>query len=246
MPRPLNVIIGMERSGIVRDAFRRLGHEAWSCDLIGPDHDEWPRETAAGPQEWPNYHYEGDVRWYTRDGLTPWGEPWDIAIFHTDCTFFTNSAAWALRDPDFERYPGVGYHQRVKPETLTGAARRAARETDAALVRELKALPIKRKCFENPRGYMSTILGAPTQAIQPNWFGHDASKETCLWLEDLPPLHGTRYILPRMVGGKPRWANQTDSGQNCLSPGAGRAMARAETYRGVADAMAAQWGGAVS
>lgn len=44
-----------------------------------------------------------------------------------------------------------------------------------------------------------------------------------------------------MVNGKPRWANQTDSGQNRLGPSDTRATERAETYPGIADAMASQW-----
>jgi hypothetical protein len=169
-------------------------------------------------------------------------EPWDLAIFHPGCTYFTNSAAWAFRDPDYERYPGVGYHQKVKPGTLVGAARREARERDAALVRELQDCPIPRKAFENPIGYMSTILGPASQTIQPNQFGEDASKATCLWLRNLPPLFPTKIIPPRIVNGRPRWANQTDGGQNKLPPSADRAMLRAATYPGIAEAFADQWG----
>lgn len=72
--------------------------------------------------------------------------------------------------------------------------------------------------------------------------GHDASKQTCLWLRGLPKLIPTRHIAPRIVAGKPRWANQTDSGQNKLSPSPKRAIDRARTYQGIADAMAEQWG----
>jgi hypothetical protein len=76
---PLRVLIGCEESGKVRDAFRRLGHEAWSCDLEGVE----PRG------EWPNYHLHGDVRWFL-DG--PYG-PWDLGIFFPPCTYQTNSSA---------------------------------------------------------------------------------------------------------------------------------------------------------
>ena len=48
-------------------------------------------------------------------------------------------------------------------------------------------------------------------------------------------------IEPRMVDGKPRWGNQTDSGQNKLAPSADRWKKRSETYQGIADAMAVQW-----
>ena len=71
----------------------------------------------------------------------------------------------------------------------------------------------------------------------------DASKATGLALKGLPDLVHTSHIEPRIVAGRPRWGNQTDSGQNRLSPGEGRAMERARTYQGWADAMASQWGG---
>lgn len=223
----MRVLIGMEQFGHTRQAFRRRGHQAWSCDLM-PARDGSP------------YHLQGDVRRYLE--RAPDGVPWDLAIFHPDCTFFTNSAAWAFRDPDYDRYPGVGYHQKVKPGTLVGQARRDARERDAVLVRELRDSKIPRKAFENPHGYMTKILGRPSQAIHPNQFGHDASKATCLWLFELPHLVPTKLIAPRIVNGLPRWANQTDSGQNNLPPSDDRAMQRAATYPGISEAFAEQWG----
>jgi len=63
-----------------------------------------------------------------------------------------------------------------------------------------------------------------------------------LWLKGLPLLMPTQYIEPRIVAGKQRWANQTDSGQNKLPPSKNRAKERSKTYGGVAEAMANQWG----
>jgi len=223
----MHVLIGMEQFGHTREAYRRRGHQAWSCDLM-PARDGSP------------YHIQDDVRRHLK--RAPDGQPWDLSIFHNDCTYFTVSAAWAFNDPDFERYPGVGYHQKVKPGTLVGQARRDTRDRDAALVRELRDCDIPRKAFENPIGYMSKILGPASQIIQPNQFGHDASKKTCLWLYELPLLVPTKIIAPRMVNGLPRWGNQTDSGQNNLTPGDDRAMQRAATYPGVSEAFAEQWG----
>jgi len=75
--------------------------------------------------------------------------------------------------------------------------------------------------------------------VQPWQYGHDASKATCLWLKGLPLLQPTD-VLP---GGKgARRANQTPSGQNRLPPSADRWKIRSETYSGIADAMAQQWG----
>jgi hypothetical protein len=116
--------------------------------------------------------------------------------------------------------------------------------TEQALefVRLLLEAPIHRIALENPIGCISTRIRPFDQAIHPYQFGHDASKKTCLWLKNLPPLRPTQFVEPRMVNGKPRWANQTDSGQNRLPPSADRWALRSETYKGIALAMAEQWG----
>ncbi|MCC7305896.1 MAG: hypothetical protein IT558_06540, partial [Alphaproteobacteria bacterium] len=88
---------------------------------------------------------------------------------------------------------------------------------------------------------LSTIIGKPTQIVQPYHFGDDASKATCLWLGGLDPLTHTQYVPPRLIKGRPRWGNQTDSGQNKLPPSEDRWDLRSETYDGIADAMADQW-----
>lgn len=212
----------MERFGGLRDGFRAAGHEAWSCDLVASD--------PPSP-----FHIKGDV-------LEIIGDGWDMAIFHPDCTYLTNSAAWAFGDGP--------YHQRVEAGTLVGAPRRAAREAAVSMVRSLISAPIKRKAIENPRGHLSTAIGPPTQTVHPPQFGDDASKTTDLWLFGLPKLVPTGWAEPRTGGlplfggdGKlPRWSNQTDSGQNKLSPSAGRAMERARTYPGIINAMVEQWG----
>jgi hypothetical protein len=117
-------------------------------------------------------------------------------------------------------------------------------KTEAALqfVMALLNAPIERIALENPIGCISTRVRKPEQVIQPWQFGDDASKATCLWLKNLPPLKPTKLIPGRLVNGKRRWANQTDSGQNRLSPSADRWKKRSETYQGIAAAMAEQWG----
>lgn len=160
------------------------------------------------------------------------------------CTYLTVSAAWAFNDPDFDKYPGVGYHQRVKPETLVGADRRAAREEAIANFCKLLELPYP-KAIENPaRSFLSAAIRPADQIVQPYEFGDDASKATGLWLDRLPPLRidPTKRRGGRMVGGVERWSNQTDSGQNRLTPGEDRWLQRSETYPGIAAAFAENWG----
>lgn len=240
------VFIGMETSGALRRRFQALGHETYSCDLL-PSEDGG-EEMAFGGGLPLGRHLVGDV-FETLEHLYG-NDLWpDLAIFHPTCTYLTGCAAWAFRDPDFGRYPGVGYHQRVKPGTLVGAARRAAREAALDDVRRIMALPIRRKVIENPVGAISTIR-RPSQIIHPYEFGDDASKATCLWylgkdneelLDMQIPLDPAKRVPGRLVNGRERWGNQTDSGQNRLSPGEDRWKDRSRTFPGIADAMTAHW-----
>jgi hypothetical protein len=109
-------------------------------------------------------------------------------------------------------------------------------------VRLLLDAPIERIALENPVSVISSRIRKPDQIINPYEFGHDASKKTCLWLKNLTPLKATNMIEPRIINGRKRWGNQTDSGQNKLAPSADRWKIRSETYEGIAAAMASQWG----
>lgn len=218
------ILIGYSACQLTREAFEVAGVEAWTCDLL----------PARGDSE---KHLQCDV-W---DALR--ARPWAAAVLHPMCTYLTVSAAWALKDPDFDRYPGVGYHQRVKPGTLTGAARRAAQAEAIENFRNLLALPLP-VAIENPApSFISRAIRPPDQIIHPHQFGDDASKGTGLWLtRGMPKLRPTSNVAPRYVDGKPRWANQTDSGQNNLTPSDDRWLDRSKTYPGIAAAMGNQWG----
>lgn len=225
----MRVLVGCERSGIVRDAFRRYGHDAWSVDL----------EACEGDARW---HFKADLfdvigahpvnRAYglaQRDG-------WDILIVHPECRYLSVS--------------GLHWNRR-RPER--------ALETDKALafierVGELRN-HVKGFCLEQPDTCIATRLPEldrqfTKQRIQPFEFGDDASKATVLRLYGLPKLlldpaarrSGRMVEWPRGSGKMvERWSNQCDSGQNILGPSARRAMDRARTYPGVAEAMARQW-----
>jgi hypothetical protein len=212
----MRVLVACEFSGVVRDAFLSDGHDAYSCDLL--------------PSDPPS------ARHRQMDALVMalhFG-PWDLMIAHPPCTYLVGSAAWALKDGP--------YHQKVKPQTLVGVGRRMAREESLAFVRALLEAPVPRIALENPIGAISSRIRKPDQVIHPYEFGHDASKATCLWLKNLPRLKPTRYVEPRIVDGRKRWGNQTDGGQNRLSPSDDRWKLRSITYAGIAEAMADQWG----
>lgn len=162
----------------------------------------------------PGPHYKGDIRDIINDG-------WDMLIAFPPCTYICISGLhWNKKDPE----------------------RQAKTEEALEFVQFLLDAPIEKISLENPVGCISTRIRKPDQYIQPYQFGHDASKKTCLWLKGLPPLEPTEFIEPRIINGLPRWANQTDSGQNRLSPSKDRWAKRSLTYSGIAKAMAEQWG----
>lgn len=218
------VLVGYSACPLTRGAFEAHGHDVWTCDLL-PARD-------------------GSAKHMQRDIWEALRQPWDMAVLHPMCTYLTVSAAWAYSDPDYEKYPCVGYHQRIKPDTLVGEARRMAREEALENFRRLLALPYP-VAIENPASsFVNKAIRPPDQIIHPYQFGDDASKATGLWLNGLPPLKldPGLYVEPRMVNGRPRWGNQTDSGQNRLSPSADRWLLRSQTYPGIARAMGEQWG----
>jgi hypothetical protein len=144
---------------------------------------------------------------------------WDAVIAFPPCTYLSVSGLhWNTRRPE-----------------------RAAQTEEAVRFFRVFTSLCCRWAIENPIGCMSRLYRKPDQIIQPYMFGDDASKATCLWLHGLPPLFPSCRIPGRIVNGRERWANQTDSGQNKLPPSADRAMIRSITYQGIADAMAAQW-----
>ena len=200
----MEILIGCEFSGVVRDAFRKKGHNAYSCDILPADGDS-------------TYHLQMDV--FEAIKL----KPWDLAIFHPPCTYLCSS--------------GLHWNTRVP-------GRQALTEEAVQFVKDLLNCGIPRIALENPIGCISSRIRKPDQIIHPYMFGDDASKSTCLWLKNLPPLRippESDWFPARIVNGKKRYGNQTDSGQNKLGPSADRWAQRSITYQGIADAMAEQW-----
>ena len=168
------------------------------------------------PTESPGPHIQGDVLDIIEDG-------WDLMVAHPPCTYLASSGLhWNKRIPGREQltHEAMLFVFNLMGEGFVGHQ-------------------IPRIALENPIGRISSAYRKPDQIIQPWMFGHPESKATCLWLKGLPPLEPTD-VLPLPEGG--RWANQTPSGQNKLGPSADRWKLRSVTYRGIAEAMAEQWG----
>ena len=235
----MRIFIGMETSGQVRRRLQARGHWVISCDLLPADDGADGHTIHEGGL---GGHWQGNV-FDVLAACDRNGWHFEAALFHPDCTYLTVSAAWAYKDPDYERYPEVGYHQRISPTTLVGQARRDARSAAINDWERIAALRIPRIIAENPaKGALSKAFRRPDQIIHPYMFGDDASKETGLWLWGdatgvLVPRK-TQWVAPRIVNGLPRWGNQTDTGQNRLSPSADRWQERSKTYDGIADALA--------
>lgn len=213
MSDKLRVLVACEYSGRVRNAFRALGHDAWSCDLL-PSEDDSP------------HHWVGDVSEViaeTKFGI--W--QWDIVIAHPPCTYLANSGAKHL-------YRGM------KKENGPNEDRWQKMRDGAHFFRRMLDCGAPFVAVENPvmLGHAATLIGQDfTQSIQPWQFGHMEVKRTCLWLKNLPPLVPTRNVYDEMM--KLPYGERAKV--HHASPGPDRWKERSRTYAGIAEAMASQW-----
>ncbi len=209
----MKILVGCEESQAVCIEFRRLGHEAYSCDLQG---------CSGGNPEW---HLKMDVQTAIKGGLLKlqdsteiFIEKWDMGIFFPDCTFLTISANKWYKDQPAR-----------KSGTLVGEERRKARLKAISFFMDLYNCYIPKIAIENPIGVMSSVFRKPDQVLQPWQFGHGETKTTCLWLKNLPKLTATNIV------------NGREQKLHYLSPSKDRAKLRSKTYKGIAKAMAEQW-----
>ncbi|MBD5070055.1 MAG: hypothetical protein HDT50_07830 [Lactobacillus sp.] len=230
-----NVLIACEESQTVCKAFRKLGYNAYSCDIL---------PCSGGHPEW---HLHCDVLGVIRDkkGTLQNGEEfvldgeWDLMIAHPPCTYLSVSGARWYYHPDDKDLPID--QRRPHPNFPTRAQdRKDAIEFFLALANA----DIPRIAIENPVGIMSKLFRKPNQIVQPYWFGDEATKTTCLWLKNLPGLTPTKIVGKgeRVVlsSGKslPKW--YSDSFNTKISTEMRRTL-RSKTFQGFADAMAVQW-----
>lgn len=212
----MNALIACESSGVVREAFRALGINAWSCDLLPADDGSF-------------YHLQRDVR----EVLVGCRAPdhgfieWDLMVAHPTCTRLANSGVRWLHVP---------------PKDKTVEQMWAELDAGAAFYRELRDAPIPSKAIENPvmHGYAVERIGmGKRQVVQPHWFGDTAFKATGFELINLPPLVRTHHMaLPEKgTDEHKRW-----SAVHRASPGPDRWKERSRSFPGMARQMAAQWG----
>jgi hypothetical protein len=245
----MKIFLACEESQAVTIEARKLGHEAYSCDII---------ECSGGHPEW---HIKGDAlkiinpEWYDgRWGITPsisfltmdgdyhqFDGKWDMIIAFPPCTHLAVSGAlrFEAKRADGRQREGLEFFCKF----LEADCERVAIENPVNIISgkycgkwfpdiaEKYGLPIK-----------------PTQAVHPWMFGHPESKKTCFWLKGLPELKPTD-VLPLPECG--HWKNQTKEGQNKLVVDGKwigwndprTKIYRSKTYQGIAKAMAEQWAG---
>lgn len=166
----MNVLVACEFSGIVRDAFRASGHNAWSVDLL--------------PTERPGQHLIEDIAESKRLLRTPGDHKrWDLIIAHPPCRYLCNSGIRWL------------YHG-GKKKGGRDEERWRLMYAAAEFLLMCREAPCPRIAVENSglHKYAEEIIGAPTQVIQPWQFGVPETKETWLWLKGLPPLVPTEIV----------------------------------------------------
>lgn len=108
--------------------------------------------------------------------------------------------------------------------------KRSEQEEALEFVRWFMTVPVPRIAIENPVGVIGTRIRPPDQIIQPWQFGHGELKTTCLWLKNLPGLRSTHVVEGRE---QRTWR---------LPQSEDRWKERSKTYKGIAEAMAMQWG----
>ena len=211
----MRILIACEESQAVTKEFRKLGHEAFSCDIL---------PCSGGHPEW---HFQEDVFEVINKG-------WDMMIAHPPCTFLAVSGARHLynadKTPNLERY------------------KNQSKALD--FVQKLMDAPIEKIVIENPISVISSKIKKPDQIIQPWMFGDSATKTTCLWIKNLPKLVPTNIVSKgeffefndRKTGKIKRqalWYYQAL--QQAKTPEERRTL-RSKTFKGIAEAMANQWG----
>ena len=240
----MKILVACEESQAVCKEFRKLGHEAYSCDIIecSGGHPEWhimqdvleilnPKEYVGAAGTWFGGYdrvvYQG-IMFSTCDRKAHFIKgKWDMIIAFPPCTYLTVTGnSWF----NIEKY-GENAIQRHKD-----------REDAIKFFMAFANADCPRIAIENPVGVMSTKWRKPNQIINPYEFGDPFEKRTCLWLKGLPDLKATNIVeIPER--------KKYDSGRSMPAwyaeawklPKSERAKLRSKTFPGIANAMATQW-----
>ena len=220
----MRVLVACEESQTVCNAFRKRGHEAYSCDLLdcSGGHPEWHIRQDVLPL------INGNCTFTTRDGKEHTIEgKWDLIISHPDCTYLcVTGNRWFNKEKYGEK----------------AIEREKSRKKAIQFFMKFVHADCDHVAIENPVGVMSTVYRKPNQIIQPYMFGDPYEKKTCLWTKGLP-------LLTEMNAVKPPERVRFDSGKSMPEwyakawrlPKEERSKLRSKTFPGFAEAMAEQW-----
>ena len=218
----MRILVACEESQAVTKELRRLGHEAYSCDIL---------PCSGGHPEW---HRQQDVFEVIPEG-------WDMMIAHPPCTYLAVSGAQWYYHPEDRHLPTEMRRPHPKyPE------RSVHREEAVQFFLRLAAADIPMIAIENPVGIMSSRYRKPDQIVQPYMFGDEATKTTCLWLKNMKPLVPTKMVGKGeriyFASGKSQPAWYSDAFVKAKTREE-RQTLRSKTFPGIAKAMAEQWAG---
>ena len=230
----MKILVACEESQAVTIELRRLGHEAYSCDLepCSGGHPEWHIQADVLPL------LNGRCKFETMDGVEHKVDGrWDMLFAFPPCTYLSSAqAGWY----NVKKY---GEKAIIRAENRGRAVTFFMRFVNA---------DCEKICIENPVGFMSSRYRKPDQIIQPWQFGDEAQKTTCLWFKNLSPLKNGRvvskgaFIENKRKDGRtemrPAWFKQ---GEAWSMTEIERHKARSKTFHGIAVAMAEQWAGQI-
>lgn len=212
----MNILVACEESQRVTTEFRRLGHNAFSCDIIDQSggHPEWHIMQDVLPL------LNGNCVFETTDGAEhEIVGAWDMIIAFPPCTHLCSSG---------QRWFAEG----KKPRSLQNEA--------VDFFMQFVNADCDKIAIENPVGIMSTRYRKPDQIINPYQFGSTECKKTCLWLKGLPLLVPT-YICPLEKRTTNIWKAKFNGKQYSWNSQETKKL-RSKTFPGIAKAMAEQWG----
>lgn len=220
----MKILVACEESQAVTIELRRLGHEAYSCDIIpcSGGHPEWHIMQNVLPL------LNGNCSFKTMDGTEHSIETrWDMIVAHPPCTFLTLAGNKWFNPEYKDRFP----------------YREKQREDAVEFFMYIWNADCEKIAIENPQGIMSSRFRKPDQYIEPYMFGDREKKKTGLWLRGVPKLEPTNIVEPIIIecasgAREPRWHMET-----MRLPPKERSMARSKTFPGIAKAMAEQWAG---
>lgn len=221
----MQILVACEESQAVTIELRKLGHEAYSCDLLdcSGGHPEWHIKADVLPL------LNGNCGFKTMDNKEHFiKSKWDMIIAHPPCTHLSSSGQWAYsKGKDINlKYQGIKFFM------------------------EFVNADCNKIAIENPIGVMSKEYRKPNQIIQPYWFGDKAQKSTCLWLKNLSKLiptdmvdKGEFFEWTDKNGNKKRQAKYDMEILKKAKTIEERSRLRSKTFPGIAKAMAEQWAG---